>query len=226
MRILLLLLLVAVGARAEMFVGPTSLTNHFFVASNETICTRTTFGAAGYAGLIQSGSTNWFPLLNGLGDGGSYYLSGEAELLVTNLAAIQFARITNFPVHQLILGFGDSTNILIPEGKSLRFLQRFGNLEVKLLYGTNSLPLQFYTSEISGPAMLSFTGYHPNTVNIWPYYFLEEAVVFPTAGYLQGPSGSFEILVEKSSNLRDWFPVMANQSSGEQKQFFRMRLTR
>lgn len=87
-------------------------------------------------------------------------------------------------------------------------------------------------TEFSGPLEIELTVPESRVLGdfefaaVYSYYFTEDFLVAPEFGFLQGPSGAFEIAVEKSVDLTNWFPVMLQNTSNDQKAFYRLRLTR
>lgn len=58
------------------------------------------------------------------------------------------------------------------------------------------------------------------------YTFAEDFVAFPELGYLQTPKGDFEIVVEKTTNLTNWFPVLSHNTTSDQRAYYRFRIAK
>ena len=58
------------------------------------------------------------------------------------------------------------------------------------------------------------------------YTFNEDFVAFPQLGYLQTPPGNFEIVVEKTTNLTNWFPVLSHNTTTDQRAYYRFRIAK
>lgn len=63
--------------------------------------------------------------------------------------------------------------------------------------------------------------------SVFSFLFLDNHTEMTADGYIQGPAGSFEVLVEKSEDLQTWSPSMIQRTdTGESRTFFRLRLRR
>jgi hypothetical protein len=58
------------------------------------------------------------------------------------------------------------------------------------------------------------------------YYFTEEFTFLPGLGHIEAGPGSFEIAVEKSSDMVAWVPVVVHNTTVQQHAFYRLRLQR
>ena len=101
---------------------------------------------------------------------------------------------------------------------------------VSIVSRTNSvstIPL-WGTEESSGPVSIIPAVGWPSSWKrnvVVSYYFTDEAAVIPELG-LQGPTGSFEIVIEKSVSLTNWLPVVNHNTSSDEKAFYRFRISR
>jgi len=60
---------------------------------------------------------------------------------------------------------------------------------------------------------------------IFTYYFTDDFLQFTAEGYIKSPTGTFEVLVEKSTDLTQWLPVMVqNTATADSKAFYRLRI--
>jgi hypothetical protein len=50
--------------------------------------------------------------------------------------------------------------------------------------------------------------------------------VAPQGLAIQGPTGAFQIAVEKSINLTNWSPTILQDVRDDQKAFYRLRITK
>lgn len=226
-------------ARAEIFIGPSSTTNRILIATNEMIVVSDRIGGVinappPFTGfLVVNGVTNDLRIAETFSEvlGENLHFLGPAELVLTNIGVgFSFRRISAPYVKSLFLPPQSTNTIAVPPGKTIRLL--YGNIFVQFISISRDSEPGFAALN-RGQTGGEYSG--PLTVHLWndrsysvlvPYYFIEEAVVLPEQKLLMGPVGSFEILVEKSADLTNWIPVIAHTTAIDQKQFYRMRLTR
>ncbi len=79
------------------------------------------------------------------------------------------------------------------------------------------------TSEYDGPLEIRLRENNPVVVS---YYFAEDFVTMPDASLLRGPTGSFEVGVQKSFDLTNWYPVIIYRTAADEKAFYRLKLSR
>ena len=238
MKIFVLLFSMAALAHAEIFLGPSNSTNRLQIATNEMIVTSDVVGTLPDSPwpftvfFVSNGLTNTLPTDSaGNLPGGSFHFSGPAELVLTNVrVGFSFRRISAPYVKSVMLAPQSSNTVTVPAGKSIRLL--YGNKFVQFIAisrdgetGFVALDRAQKGGEYSGPLTIHLWNDRPYSVHV-PYYFTEEAVVLPEQKLMMGPVGSYEILVEKSADLTNWIPVVVHTTSVEQKQFYRLRLTR
>jgi hypothetical protein len=102
---------------------------------------------------------------------------------------------------------------------------------VTVISGTNTVPsLQLNGGEeFAGQAslLLRNTGYsqRPDGTVI-SYYFNEDSIVLSELKLVAGPTGSFGITVEKSTDLTRWHPVAVQTTSSDRQAYYRLRITR
>jgi hypothetical protein len=105
-------------------------------------------------------------------------------------------------------------------------------LTFTLTQGTNNFSgsggILYPGAEFTGPVEITLTDLNPpaNEASVLSYYFTEDFLVTPNFGFLQGPTGAFEITVEKTVDLTNWYPVSVQNTSDDQKAFYRLRLAR
>jgi hypothetical protein len=81
--------------------------------------------------------------------------------------------------------------------------------------------------EFSGPLTIDVhSGTSANGPPIVSFYFTEDFVAIPDQSILQGPAGGFQIEVPKSIDLTNWYPVLIQYTSSDQKSFYRMKLSK
>lgn len=69
----------------------------------------------------------------------------------------------------------------------------------------------------------TFLGYPYRQV--YSYFLTEDFLEITADGYLKGPSGTFEVVVEKSTDLTQWLPVVVqNTASSDTRAFYRLRI--
>ncbi len=82
-------------------------------------------------------------------------------------------------------------------------------------------------AEFTGPGTLYLnSGVFPPYAKFISYFMAENAVALPGQGVLIGPSGSFAITVDKSSELKNWSPVIMQTTSDSAQAFYRLRIQR
>jgi len=133
----------------------------------------------------------------------------------------------------------NQVDIFVPDGKTIHCFQPFDRSSdtgisdlpggmVIISKGSSliSVPL-FGGEEFSGPLTVTIQSVGPQAaVKAYSYYLLEDFFVVPQSGLLQGPTGSFEITIEKSADLGNWFPTVIHPTSDDQKAFYRLKLSR
>ena len=116
-------------------------------------------------------------------------------------------------------------------GKNLETLNYVGLTEVvtTLRQGSNTF-LNFLVAvgnDLDGPCTLQLSRKNTaTTVLVMSYTFAEDFVAFPELGYLQTPKGDFEIVVEKTTNLTNWFPVLSHNTTSDQRAYYRFRIAK
>lgn len=82
--------------------------------------------------------------------------------------------------------------------------------------------------EISGPASLRFVPPMSQYKQFITYSLSDDFINLGESGYLQNSSGQVELVVEKSTDLMSWSPLIAKQveTITGQKEFFRIRMAR
>ena len=138
----------------------------------------------------------------------------------------------NLPmVHTVILRPGETNIVDVPAGKTLKHLNYVDNNETvgTLRQGTNTF-LNFYVNQgydLDGPCTLQLSRTNTaTTASAMSYTFAEDFVAFPELGYLQTPTGDFEIVVEKTTNLTNWFPVLSHNTTSDQRAYYRFRIAK
>ena len=231
MRLMLGLIFFAVnliGLRGELFIGPTSPTNRFLIASNEAVIVSAliyNFGAP--ASLVINGVTNsvTFDPIDMTNNAQTYAIAGPSELILGTNVCFSFKRLIDTTIQMLAVPVSQTGSISVPSNKTIKF---FIPLSTSYLFQgviqKGSQTAAGYTTsgaEFTGPCTIQIPG--PLVIC---YYFTEDALVLPQAKVIQGPTGSFEIAIEKSYDLTNWFPVVAHNSVSDQKAFFKLRISR
>ena len=142
---------------------------------------------------------------------------------------ISFKRMQGNAIKSVVFSYGHPNTISVPAGKTLRFFSfiPLPNYEIpvnaSVTKGTNTLYREgvgflHRNAEFSGPLEITLTSLFQSpepieTAAVYSYYFTEDFLVMPETGFLQGPTGAFEISVEKSGDLTNWFPVMVQNTS-------------
>ena len=237
---------------AALFIGPSTATNRFVLATNQVAMISGIYPKNLYdanevetgpeveelgASIITSTATN--SVYMGACNRGLTALAGPIELVVSNTVAISYTIITNTAIQSAIIMPGTTNNIVIPNGKTLHFMsfgidgQGFLIGDAHLIVGTAEFPGYDILggSEFDGPLTIcfvwpaTFSG-QPNEAFTLPYYITDQAVVLPDQVALQSPTGNFEIQLQKSSDLANWFPSVELPASGDVKAFYRIRISK
>ena len=218
--------------QSEVFIGPTSSTNRLVVNTNEAILVSVITATNAYEGFnarIAIGGANYpIGLSNELDFPAAF--AGPIELILANQGIISYQSVQGAAIQSILVTSNSTTVITVPAGKSLRFFRPSGgrmNLEVTKGGKTAIGELMTGKEEFTGP--VSLRPFHQSLssfVSIVSYYYTDGFVVLPEQGLLRGPTGSFEITVEKSVDLTNWFPVVVHGTSADQKAFYRLKLQR
>lgn len=163
--------------QAETFIGPTSATNRFLVASNELVLVKRQFNlgniqviANGQAHTVNTGELNNFKAI-----------AGSAELIIASETVLWIERITNHNVTTVFLSAGETNSIPIPNSRRLQVFPTSGVVFVDYPNGVSILASSAAFSEpieIEGPATVR-TGRHPNATGagIVSYRFVDDVQV-------------------------------------------------
>jgi hypothetical protein len=208
---------------AETIVVPNGATNSIVVGTNEAIIvdyTSFSFGGVFYG----RGGTNYLVPFRRRSA-----LAGPCEISFPSASAVTFHRVQTSAIITLVLGSNQTNTIVIPSGKTARFFAPDPSAGYLIRQGTNSLHLDELPDdgfELTGPMILTVTGYSLGQSRAAVSYFITEDFVEVTAeGYLKGPTGTFEVLVEKSTDLVSWTPVMVqNTVIADSRAFYRLRI--
>ena len=240
-------------AAADVFIAPSNQVVFLTVPANQTLLIssvsagsfdNTGAAAMDLAGIIvQNGVTNtiqfWDPSVANWTSGGPYALNGPCRIafvadsssLAPAAVVVSYNLLTNSLLHSLIVQPGSTNVISVPAGKSIRFLSPTSEGATPMGFafdnGTNTAyNLQIRNgAEFTGPLTITKTSsvYYSGSQLI-SYYFTDEFFAVPGTGYIQGPTGSFEVAVEKSPDLSAWSPVVVYNTGSDQKAFYRLRI--
>jgi hypothetical protein len=253
----LTLSLFVLQAAADVFIAPSNAVVFLSVPTNQTLLISSirlgTFdeglggGIVSLAGLVVlNGVTNTVqfsdPGGSGSISGGPCALNGPCQIAFVEgyepyppaAVVVSYNLLSNSLLHSLIVTPGSTNVILVPAGKSIRFLKptyscEAGSSSFGCVFqnGTNTIyNLHFDNGdEFTGP--LKITRTYPDSCyysQLISYYFTDDFFVVPDTGYIRGPTGSFEIAVEKSVDLTAWCPVVVYNTGSDQKAFYRLRI--
>lgn len=172
-------------------------------------------------------------------------LAGPAEIIFDDSTShiISYKKMLGSEIQSQILSYGHTNTVTAPEGKTLHFFSvipnpsQFSAVNVAIKQGTNifdkfdNAPLP--NSEFSGPLDLVFSVPISRVGSdgaeqgfVVSYYFNEDFLVLPDAGLLEGPTGDFQITIEKSVDLKSWVPVVVHNASNDQQAFYRLKLAK
>lgn len=225
---LIFLVVSSLGVRAELFIGPTSSTNRLLISSNEAIIVSSIVGDGGWsASLVVNGVTNsvGFDTSDLINNVQLYAIAGPSELMLATNVCFSFKRLVHTTIQMLAVPANQTGSISVSSNKTIRFfvpLSTSYSFQGVIQKGSQ-IAAGYLSSggEFTGPCTIQIPG--PLVIC---YYFTEDSLVLPQAKVIQGPTGSFEIAIEKSYDLTNWFPVVAHNSFSDQKAFFKLRIDR
>ena len=224
------LAMVTLHAPAETFVISDGETNSIVVATNEAIIIDFVDSYSSYPIYRRGGVSNSVDLMPGSA------FAGPSELIVSansNSKVITFHRLQTVAVTTVVLGASDTNTIVVPTNKTLKIFATRGAGTLIISRGTHSAIIANLDvamragCELTGPLTVTMIGNGSpgDYQRVFSYYFTEDFLEITADGYLKGPSGMFEVLVEKSTNLAQWLPVMVqNTASSDARAFYRLRI--
>jgi hypothetical protein len=197
--------------------------------------------------IVQNGVTNTVYFVNANYDASfraftaPYALNGPCQIAfmdeanaVPAAAVVSYEFLQNSLIHSLLAPPNSTNVILAPAGKSIRFLgstflwSTVGNGYGYVIFqnGTNTVYNVFINNgdEFAGPLTITIVNPDFSHAQLIAYYFTDDFFVVPDAGYIRGPTGSFEVAVEKSVDLAAWYPVVVYGTGSDQKAFYRLRI--
>src|SRR5262245_45006535 len=228
-----------IRGRTEVFLGYTSPSNRLVVASNEVIFI--SINNAPVVKIARDSTTNLLGLPPAFQQV-PFPLAGPFELIVpyanpasiygTDLPGlISFKRLTNSPIKTVFPRTNVSYSVTVPANKNIRLFTRSRPNNVRITVHRNEVSADCFpdpVAELSGPLDVGFQILGDGIEHDEPvsYYLIEDFLTLPELGFIPGPAGTFEIAVEKSIDLKNWFPVVMQGTSDDQKAFYRLRLSR
>jgi len=225
----LLIASVSTLAHGETFIGPTSATNRLLVPSNSAIIITATLGDfTNSTQVVLDGFLFMQSYFAPLENGNSYALAGPAELIFSNAVVISYYQITNSAIRTQSIA-NDPIGIAIASNKTMRLFgvpapvsasfSRLGN-------GSVSFTLEpSRPAEFTGPGTLSLSsGVFPPSAKFISYFIAEDGFTLPDQRAIAGPTGSYAITVEKSFDLNTWSPAFLQNTSDENRAFYRLRI--
>jgi len=225
----LLIASVSTLAHGETFIEPTSATNRLLVPSNSAIIITATFGDfTNNTQVVLDGFQFMQSYFAPLENGNSYALAGPAELIFSNAVVISYYQITNSAIRTQSIA-NDPIGIAIASNKTMRLFgvpapvsasfSRLGN-------GSVSFTLEpSRPAEFTGPGTLSLSsGVFPPSAKFISYFIAEDGFTLPDQRAIAGPTGSYAITVEKSFDLNTWSPAFLQNTSDENRAFYRLRI--
>jgi hypothetical protein len=223
---------------AETFVGSTSATNRLVVGTNEAIIIHG-FGLSGGIPngfqLIKDGVTNSFVTAGSCSLSSPSAVAGPCEFTFNKSAFMSFRRIPTSALQTVVFAPNATSAVVsVPSGRTILIFNPLNStsfgISATVSRGTNSAVLTVGGSvgnvEISGPADLTFSGQSSSDPNVVSFVLTEEAQIVPQGLTVQAPSGGFHLEVEKSANLTNWAPVVIQNLKGDQKAYYRLRITK
>ena len=226
----------ALSAHGEVFLGSTTSSNRFLIASNEAVLIyRSTVAEAFF---VRDGVTNQLRSFDAKPLEPCAF-AGPAEMLIVTPGMISFKRLFNSGIRTIFISPTTTNAIEIPSGKTARFFRATtpsGINPYELSFEKEGVvvdqaggkwePVITGGEEYQGPLKITIRNDRETWSVSFSYYFIEDFLTVPELGFLQGPTGSFEITVEKSGDLTNWTPVIIQPTSNDQKAFYRLKLSR
>lgn len=226
-------------ASAELFMVTPGRTSRLTIAQNEAV-TFTSFGGGGglwteqKTYLVSGGKTNVVGLYLS-----SMVIAGPSELVVvsSNFSTLaEFIRTTNSNIRTHVLAIGSPLDILVPAGSYVRFFTPdSGDIKAQFQRRDQiTQPLYFYPGDFSGPLSVSiWMEFDPGECDpvqcppiVFSYAISDGPSIIPELGLIKVHSGSHEVAIEKSSDLRTWNTVLAAPVSASGEGFFRLRVVK
>jgi hypothetical protein len=239
-------LLSALSAHADVLITSGNSISVLTVPTNQTLLISSlTLGAfsgdtdtatPAYANVVQNGVTNTLWLAPW--GGGPYAITGACQISFISSfpqtnpgpVVVSYKLIQSPAIHSFFAGSGLTNTIAVPAGKTIRFFDKTQiddsvNSAFTLQQGTNTLHdvRIFAGNEFTGPLTITYS-VNGQFAQLVSYYFTDDFFAVPDSGYLQGPSGSFEITVQKSVDLTNWYPAVVYPTSTDQKAFYRLKI--
>ena len=154
----------------------------------------------------------------------------DTTFLTPAAVVVSYKLLSNSLLHSLIVTPGSTNLISVPSGKSIRFLNPTAEGATPTGFtfenGTNTVYGVGISNgaEFTGPLTLTKISSAYSGSQLISYYFTDDFFVVPDTGYIQGPTGSFEIAVEKSVDMTAWCPVVVHHTGSDQQAFYRLRI--
>ncbi len=219
--------------KGETFIGPTTATNRLLVAGNSAIIITTTLGDFTNSTSIAQGvggSPSPLYYFAPLENGTEYALAGPAELVFSNAALITYYVLTNSTISTQTIAH-DPVLITIASNQTFHLFGVPAPVHASFTQAGGG-PVGFtleanQPAEFSGPGTLSL-----NIAMLAPYigfisYFTEEdGFTIPDQRAIAGPTGSYAITLEKSSDLNTWSPILLATTSDANQAFYRLKIQR
>jgi hypothetical protein len=232
----------------DVFFGPSNQTNRLVIPGNAAIIISALLGPGIVCGLCDpdpvtatyvTPSGNSDVLLRQNPGGPNFALSGPAELIMNSPGGLSYKVLYRTPITSMIVAPGATNRLDIPLEKTAKFFKALssspGGAAVtpeRMRFAARKGGATLWGSigggeEFTGAITLDFSPSElPMQQGVLSYYFTEDFAPLPELGVLQGPSGTFEVVVEKSVDLQSWFPIVAHQTDSLQKAFYRVRMSK
>ncbi len=230
------------AAQSETFIGVTTLQNRLLIPTNSAALFNSFLGTNRWGDrhvefdVVKDGRVCHFNAYVYMFGHLPSALTGPAELRFTNAVVVNYQLVYGSAIHSVLVANGETSEVItIPEGKRLKLFKTLGYLDhatIQVTRGDVTIRHELGDGsehpggeEFTGPLAIrvSAGGAEPMVVS---YFITDDFLKIPEFGLLQGPTGTFEIAVEKSVDLTNWFPVVVDRTESVQKEFFRLRLSR
>jgi hypothetical protein len=241
------------SSHGEMFISATNQVNSLTISSNEALLISAakqsiTPDGHDFRAYITIAGVD-LPFSFNDRRVGTLAIAGSAELKfhlnTTNLAPvlISFERVQGSAIHSLYVTNSTAQppptipTIVVPAGRTCHFFPPIGgsgaDAFVTVISGTDTVPSLYLLGgeEFAGPVSLQFSYRNQFSQDepdgaIISYYFNEDSILLPEMKLVAGPTGSFGITVEKSTDLTHWHPVAVQTTSSDRQAYYRLRITR
>lgn len=231
------LLAASAAARAETLFAPGTIT----IGTNEAIVITTPptalmdprldFRLDGVAMAFDLTLSPWSP---------RYYIAGPRALTLSNHCFMTFQRLQGSAVRTVVCTAPGTNVVHVPAGKTVQFLARSRGNGFSAWVVSPDSPEPYPMNYISDPRMDGYGNPMPSLTGpcdvylalemtfdsalFVSYYFTDEVLQVPGAGFLSAEAPVLEVNIEKSHDLVHWTPTGAFTTGAEAGAYYRLRM--